>query len=203
MPELLSPAGNFEKLKAAVRYGADAVYCAGQTFGMRAAAGNFTLNELAEAAEYVHARGKRLHITVNTMPRDNDYPRLREYLHTLREVKPDALIVADLGVLAEVRSILPDVELHVSTQASIVSSAAAAAYASLGASRIVLARELMLDEIKAIRASLDPAVSLETFIHGVDVHLLQRPLRAVVCPHRAGTPTGGLYPALPLELRHH
>lgn len=128
--------------------------------------GNFTLNELAEAAEYVHARGKRLHITVNTMPRDNDYPRLREYLHTLREVKPDALIVADLGVLAEVRSILPDVELHVSTQASIVSSAAAAAYASLGASRIVLARELMLDEIKAIRASLDPAVSLETFIHG-------------------------------------
>lgn len=166
MPELLSPAGNFEKLKAAVRYGADAVYCAGQTFGMRAAAGNFTLNELAEAAEYVHARGKRLHITVNTMPRDNDYPRLREYLHTLREVKPDALIVADLGVLAEVRSILPDVELHVSTQASIVSSAAAAAYASLGASRIVLARELMLDEIKAIRASLDPAVSLETFIHG-------------------------------------
>lgn len=166
MPELLSPAGNFEKLKAAIRYGADAVYCAGQAFGMRAAAGNFTLEELAEAAEYVHARGRRMHITVNVMARDADYPRLREYLYTLREVKPDALIVADLGVMAEVRRILPDVELHVSTQASVVSAAACAAYASLGASRVVLARELMLDEIKAIRAGLDPAVSLETFIHG-------------------------------------
>lgn len=166
MPELLSPAGNFEKLKAAIRYGADAVYCAGQAFGMRASAGNFTLDELAEAAEYVHARGRRMHITVNTMPRDGDYPRLREYLTALREVKPDALIVADLGVMAEVRRILPDVELHVSTQASVVSAAACAAYASLGASRVVLARELMLDEIRAIRANLDPAVSLETFIHG-------------------------------------
>lgn len=169
MPELLSPAGNFEKLKAAIRYGADAVYCAGQAFGMRASAGNFTLDELAEAAEYVHARGRRMHITVNTMPRDADYPRLREYLTALREVKPDTLIVADLGVMAEVRRILPDVELHVSTQASAVSAAACAAYASLGASRVVLARELMLDEIKAIRAELDrlaPAVSLETFIHG-------------------------------------
>ena len=166
MPELLSPAGNFEKLKAAVRYGADAVYCAGQAFGMRAAAGNFALTELAEAAEYVHARGKRLHITVNIMARDADYPRLREYLYALREVGPDALIVADLGVMAEVRRILPDVELHVSTQASVVSAAACAAYASLGASRIVLARELMLDEIRAIRAELDPAIELETFIHG-------------------------------------
>ena len=108
MPELLSPAGNFEKLKAAIRYGADAVYCAGQAFGMRAAAGNFTLDELAEAAEYVHARGRRMHITVNVMARDADYPRLREYLGALREVKPDALIVADLGVMAEVRRILPD-----------------------------------------------------------------------------------------------
>ena len=166
MPELLSPAGNFEKLKAAIRYGADAVYCAGQMFGMRAAAGNFTLEELAEAAEYVHARGRRMHITVNVMARDADYPRLRDYLCALREVKPDALIVADLGVMAEVRRILPDVELHVSTQASVVSAAACAAYASLGASRIVLARELMLDEIKRIRANLDPAIALETFIHG-------------------------------------
>ncbi len=166
MPELLSPAGNFEKLKAAIRYGADAVYCAGQAFGMRAAAGNFTLAELAEAAEYVHARGKRLHITVNIMARDADYPRLREYLYALREVGPDALIVADLGVMAEVRRILPDVELHVSTQASVVSAAACRAYAGLGASRIVLARELMLDEIRAIRAELDPAIELETFIHG-------------------------------------
>lgn len=166
MPELLSPAGNFEKLKTAIRYGADAVYCAGQMFGMRAAAGNFSLDELAEAAEYVHARGRRMHITVNVMARDADYPRLRDYLCALREVGPDALIVADLGVMAEVRRILPDVELHVSTQASVVSAAACAAYASLGASRIVLARELMLDEIKRIRADLDPAISLETFIHG-------------------------------------
>lgn len=167
MPELLSPAGNFEKLRAAIRYGADAVYCAGQAFGMRAAAGNFTLDELAEAADYVHARGKKLHITANIMLRDGGYPALREYLAALRDhVRPDALIVADLGVMAEVRRILPDVELHVSTQASVVSAAACQAYAALGASRVVLARELMLDEIKAIRAALDPAIEIETFVHG-------------------------------------
>lgn len=166
MAELLSPAGNFEKLKAAVRYGADAVYCAGQCFGMRASAGNFTPEELIEASQYLHGRGRRLYLTVNTMPHDSEYPRLREYLTFLREVNPDGLIAADLGVMAEIRDILPDVELHVSTQASVVSAAACRAYAALGASRIVLARELSLDQIRAIRENLPPEIALEAFIHG-------------------------------------
>ncbi|MBR6708697.1 MAG: U32 family peptidase, partial [Clostridia bacterium] len=166
MAELLSPAGNFEKLKAAVRYGADAVYCAGQCFGMRASAGNFTPEELIEASQYLHGRGRRLYLTVNTMPHDSEYPRLREYLTFLREVHPDGLIAADLGVMAEIRDILPDAELHVSTQASVVSAAACRAYAALGASRIVLARELSLDQIRAIRENLPPEIALEAFIHG-------------------------------------
>ncbi len=166
MPELLSPAGNFEKLKAAVLYGADAVYLAGQMFGMRASADNFTVEELHQAAEYVHARGKKIYLTVNTMPHVWEYPLLRQYLSDIRSAGIDAMIVADLGVLSTVREILPEMEIHISTQASIVSPAAAKAYAALGAKRLVLARELTMNEIKAIRAELSPQVELEAFVHG-------------------------------------
>ncbi len=166
MTELLSPAGNFEKLRAALRFGADAVYLAGQAFGMRSAADNFTDEELAEAVRYTHERGKKLYLTVNTMPHGAEYPRLREFLRTLRETPPDGVILTDLGVFATVREILPEVPVHISTQSSIVSPAAAKAWAALGAERLVLARELSLAEVRAIRDALPPEISLEAFVHG-------------------------------------
>ena len=165
-PELLSPAGNFEKMRAAILYGADAVYLAGQLFGMRAAADNFSNEELREAVEYAHERGVKVYLTVNTMPRENEYPLLEEYFRALSDIRPDALIVADLGVLALARRMLPDIELHISTQANAVSSAACLAYSALGAKRVVLARELTLEEIKEIRRNLPKEIELECFIHG-------------------------------------
>ena len=166
MPELLSPAGNFEKLKAALLYGADAVYLAGTRFGMRSAADNFTDDELFEAVKYVHQRNKKIYLTLNTMPHGYEYPALRDFLIRIADAGIDAFIIADLGVMALVKEILPEMEIHVSTQASIVSPQAALAYASLGAKRLVLARELTLDEIKEIRAALPDDIELEAFVHG-------------------------------------
>ena len=165
-PELLSPAGNFEKLKAALLYGADAVYLAGQSFGMRSAADNFTVEELYEAAKYTHARGKKIYLTLNTMPHGDEYAALREFLRSIGGAGIDAVIVADLGVMATVKEILPEMEIHVSTQASIVSPEAALAYVALGAKRLVLARELCLEEIKAIKNALPEGIELEAFVHG-------------------------------------
>ncbi len=165
-PEILSPAGNPEKLAAALRFGADAVYLAGESFGMRSAADNFTVGELYDAAHTVHAAHKKLYLTLNTLPHGGEYPRLYEFLREVADAGIDAYIVADLGVMATLREVIPNAETHVSTQASIVSPAAAKAYAALGASRLVLARELTLDEIRAIRDSLAPNVELEAFVHG-------------------------------------
>ena len=165
-PELLSPAGNFEKMRAALLYGADAVYLAGRRFGMRSAADNFTDEELKDAVEYVHERGKKIYLTMNTMPHGYEYPALREFLYTIKDYGIDAMIVADLGVMAAIREIIPKMEIHISTQASIVSPEAALAYASLGATRLVLARELTLEEIRAIRSALPETVELEAFVHG-------------------------------------
>ena len=166
MPELLSPAGNFEKLKAAILYGADDVYCAGQMFGMRASADNFTVEELYEAVKYVHSKGKKLYLTVNTMPHVSEYPALRRYLNDIKDAGIDAMIVADLGVFTTIREIIPDMEIHISTQTSIVSPASAKAWAALGAKRLVLARELTMEEIRAIRAELPEEIELEAFVHG-------------------------------------
>ena len=166
MPELLSPAGNFEKMKAAIRYGADAVYLAGQLFGMRSAADNFSDEELCEAVKYAHERGVKVYLTVNTMPHGYEYPRLREFLSTIKNFGIDAIIAADMGVIATIKEILPDMEIHISTQASIVSPEAALAYVALGAKRLVLARELTLSEIKAIKDALPEGIELEAFVHG-------------------------------------
>ena len=166
MTELLSPAGNFEKLRAALRFGADAVYLAGKCFGMRSAADNFTVEELPLAVEYVHARGKKIYLTLNTMPHGYEYPDLRAFLEYIKDIGIDACIVADMGVMFLIKEIIPDMEIHVSTQASIVSPAAANAYVKLGAKRLVLARELTLDEIKEIKASLPDGIELEAFVHG-------------------------------------
>ncbi len=165
-PELLSPAGNFEKMKAAILYGADAVYLAGSLFGMRAAADNFELSELASAVSYAHERGVKVYVTVNTMPRDCEYAELRRYLEALKEIRPDALIVADVGVLFLVKELIPDMEIHISTQANAVSAAACRAWYELGARRVVLARELTLEEIKTIRRNIPRDLELECFIHG-------------------------------------
>ena len=166
MPELLAPAGNFEKLKAAVLYGADAVYFAGTGFGMRAAADNFTIEELSEAVRYCRQKGKRAYVTVNTMPRENEYGALEKYLAQLGEIKPDALIIADPGVIGLARRYAPDAELHLSTQMSTVSSSSCNFWHKCGIKRIVLARELKLDEIKEIRKNVDEDLELEVFIHG-------------------------------------
>lgn len=165
-PEILSPAGNFEKMKSAILYGADAVYLAGQIFGMRAAADNFSLEELAEAVAYAHERNVKVYLTVNTMPREYEYPALREYLQSLKEIPVDALIVADIGVIMLVKELLPKMEIHISTQANAVSSADCRAWYALGAKRVVLARELTLEEIRQIRAGVPDDLELECFIHG-------------------------------------
>ena len=165
-PEILSPAGNFEKMKSAILYGADAVYLAGQIFGMRAAADNFSIEELGEAVKYAHERGVRVYLTVNTMPREHEYSLLREYFTSLKNIDVDALIIADIGVLALAREMLPDVEIHISTQANTVSAAACLAWQKLGAKRVVLSRELTLEEIKAIRAAIPDELEIECFVHG-------------------------------------
>lgn len=165
-PEILAPAGDFEKLRFAVAYGADAVYLAGKAYGMRAASGNFTPEELAEAVKYCHRRGVRVYVTVNTMPRDGELAALPEYLQQLDASGADAVIAADLGVMGLVQRYAPHTELHVSTQTSIVNSETAKAYAALGASRVVLARELSLEEIARIRAQIPPQLELEAFVHG-------------------------------------
>ena len=165
-PEILSPAGNFEKMRAAIRYGADAVYLAGHIFGMRAAADNFSLEELAEAVKYAHDRGVKVYLTLNTMPREYEYPTLRKYLSDLAHINLDAMIIADVGVLMLVKEMLPEMEIHISTQANATSAAACLAWYALGAKRVVLARELTLDEIKAIRAGIPDELEIECFVHG-------------------------------------
>ena len=165
-PELLAPAGNFEKLKAAVLYGADAVYLAGNAFGMRAAADNFTNEEMVEAAKYAHAHGVKVYVTVNTMPRTNEYAALEEYLKFLGTSGVDAIIVSDLGVLALAKRVAPELELHVSTQASSVSLADVLAWRDLGAKRVVLARELTMREVAEICHSKPADTDIECFVHG-------------------------------------
>ena len=165
-PEILSPAGNFEKMRAAILYGADAVYLAGHIFGMRAAADNFSVEELSEAVEYAHKRGVKVYLTLNTMPRENEYELLRKYLLDLSHIDIDAMIIADVGVLMLVKELLPNMEIHISTQANATSAAACKAWYALGAKRVVLARELTLDEIKAIRANIPDDLEIECFVHG-------------------------------------
>ena len=165
-PEILSPAGNFEKMKAAILYGADAVYLAGNAFGMRAAADNFTVAELKEAVAYAHERGVKVYLTVNTMPRENEYEALKKYFSEISDSDVDALIIADIGVLMLAKKMLPNTDIHISTQANATSAAAAAAWYELGAKRVVLARELTLEEIKAIRKNIPAELEIECFVHG-------------------------------------
>lgn len=165
-PELLAPAGGPEQLRAAIRFGADAVYLAGKRWGMRARANNFDDKDLAWAIAYAHERGVAVHVTINTMMFDNDIDELPAYLERLDDLGVDAAIVADFGALVLLRRHAPHVAAHVSTQASVSNAEAALAYARLGASRIVLARELTLERIAELHRRVGDAVELEAFVHG-------------------------------------
>ena len=164
--ELLAPAGDMERLEMAVAYGADAVYLAGTTFGMRSFAGNFTPEELKRAVALCHKKGVRVHVTCNTMPRNDEVARLPEWLTYLDQVGGDAVILADVGVMALAGKYAPHVQRHISTQASIVNYETARAWHDLGADRVILARELSLDEIREIRDKTPPELELEAFAHG-------------------------------------
>ncbi len=165
-PELLAPAGDWEKLQMAVLYGADAVYLAGTSFGMRSFAGNFSDEELPRAVDFAHRHGVKVHATVNTMPRSGEVDRLPEHLEKLNGAGVDALILADLGAFTLAGKYAPRCQRHISTQQSIANYACAQAWFDLGAQRVVLARELGMDEIREIRRRVDPALEIETFCHG-------------------------------------
>jgi len=165
-PELLAPAGDMERLRMAVLYGADAVYLAGTTFGMRAFAGNFEGDELLEAVRFAHENNVRVHVTVNTMPRNDEIRQLPAYLEQLDAAGVDALIMADMGAFTMAGRYAPHCERHISTQASIANYACANAWHDLGADRVILARELSLQEIREIRANTPKELEIEAFVHG-------------------------------------
>ena len=164
--ELLAPAGDMERLHMALAYGADAVYLAGTMFGMRSFAGNFSPAELKTAVELCHSRGVRVHVTCNTMPRNEEISRLPEWLEYLDSLGVDAVILADVGVFALAGKYAPHVERHISTQASIVNYQTARSWYDLGAKRVILARELSLDEVREIRQKTPPELEVEVFGHG-------------------------------------
>ena len=164
--ELLSPAGDMDRLKMSVLYGADAVYLAGTDFGMRSFAGNFTPEELPQAVQFAHDHGVKVHVTVNTMPRNSEVASLPAYLEQLDDAKVDALILADLGAFTLAGKYAPHCQRHISTQQSIANYECARAWYDLGAQRVVLARELNLEEIREIRAKTSKELEIETFGHG-------------------------------------
>lgn len=162
--ELLAPAGDLEKLKTAIDYGADAVYLGGEAFGLRKASKNFSIEKIKEGVAYAHARGRKVHVTLNIIPHDKDFAGLDEYLHALEEAKVDAVIVADPGIFMRVKK-ASSIPVHMSTQGSLTNSETVRFWRDLGAERVVLARELTLDEIRAIEKDVD-GVEIETFVHG-------------------------------------
>lgn len=164
--ELLAPAGNYEKFKTALYFGADAVYLSGKNFGLRAFAGNFTNEEILRACKEAHSLNKKVYVTLNILAKDIDFVNLNEYLDFLTSAKVDGVIASDVGIIYHIRKHAPNLDVHVSTQANVTNSASANFFADMGVKRIVLARELSLGEIKEIRKNLDKSVELEAFVHG-------------------------------------
>ena len=150
-PEILSPAGDMERLYAAIKFGADAVYLAGQEFGMRASPNNFTQAELVKAVKFAHENNVKVYLTCNTLPRNDEIDRLPAFIESAAQTGVDAFIVADVGVLKLIQKYAPNVDVHISTQAGVVNYLSAQSFYDLGAKRVVLARELTLDEIAEIR----------------------------------------------------
>lgn len=166
IPELLAPAGSFEKMAAAIFYGADAVYCGGRKYGLRAHAGNFSEKELEEAVGYAHANNVKLYVTVNIIAHQEDLQGLEKYLKYLQEIGVDGVIVSDPGILVMVKQIIPGMPIHLSTQANVTNPLHAKFWEAQGVARLNLARELSLVEIARIRKALEPATQVEIFVHG-------------------------------------
>lgn len=166
MIELLAPAGNMEKLKTAFYFGADACYFAGKQYGLRAFSDNFDLPELEESVKFCHENGKKAYITLNILAHNGDFEGLEDYLRFLNKIKVDAVIVSDIGVMGFVKKFAPDVDIHVSTQASVTNKFTAKQFVDMGAKRIILARELSISEIKEIRDYLPKEIEIECFVHG-------------------------------------
>lgn len=164
--ELLAPAGDLERLKTAFIYGADAVYIGGEIFGMRSAAKNFNKEDMAEGVKFAHERGKQVFVTVNIIPRNEEFEQLEAYLKELEEIGVDAVIVSDPGVFSVVKKVVPNMEIHISTQASTTNAASATFWYNQGAKRVVMARELSFEEIKEIRDNSPEGMDIEAFIHG-------------------------------------
>lgn len=164
--ELLAPAGDLERLKVAILYGANAVYVGGQIFGLRAAAKNFTIDELAEGVKFAHERGAKVFVTANIIPHNEDLSELPDYLKKLYEIGVDAVIVSDPGTFSIVKETVPEMEIHISTQANNVNYRTVKFWYDLGAERVVLARELSFEEVKEIREHIPEEVELEAFVHG-------------------------------------
>jgi len=165
-PELLAPAGNLEKLKVAVMYGADAVYVGGLKYGLRTGAQNFTLDELTEGINFAHERGKRVYLTLNIIPHNDDLEGLPGYVKQLKGLLLDGIIISDPGIMSIVKDIIPEMEIHLSTQTSTTSYAAVNFWYQQGIRRIILARELSLVEIKEIIEKTPDDMKIETFVHG-------------------------------------
>ena len=165
-PELLMPAGSFDVLKTALRFGADAVYVGGDMFSLRAKAHNFSIDELREATKYTHDLNKKIYVTVNITAHNKDFGELEKYLKELEDIKPDGLIISDPGVFSMAKTYAPDLELHISTQANNVNYRTFLFWYSQGAKRIVTGRELTVDEISEIRKNIPDDCEIESFIHG-------------------------------------
>lgn len=163
-PELLAPAGDFEKLKTALHYGADAVYLGDSRFSLRGKAGNFQEEKLSEAVAYVHNHGKKAYVTTNIFPHNRDLREIEEHFDLLSAVRPDAVILSDPGVFSLCRKNSPEIDIHISTQANITNAEAAGFWQDLGAKRLILSRELTVEEIRQIRQKV--SVELEVFVHG-------------------------------------
>ena len=166
LPELLCPAGNLTRLKTAVDFGADAVYIAGEEFGMRTAASNFGESDMREGIKYAHSKGVKVHVACNTLPHNDEVCRIPKFLELVQDAGADAVIAADLGTIGMVKKYAPQCELHVSVQSGIVNYETANAFYNLGANRIVTARELSLEEIAEIRAKTPKDLTIECFAHG-------------------------------------
>lgn len=164
--EVLAPAGDEERFNSAINYGADAVYLGRKQFGMRSSPLNFDFEQLVKAVEKAHSKNVKVYLTCNTLPRNNEIPQFEQFVREAVTAKADALIVADIGLLALIKKYAPDMEIHISTQTGVVNYVTARELYNMGAKRIVLARELSLDEISEIRAKTSPDMEIETFVHG-------------------------------------
>lgn len=165
-PELLAPAGSLAKLKYAVMYGADAVYIGGEAFSLRVAAKNFTAEEIKEGIDFAHKRGAKVYITANIIPHNSDLEKFPDFVREVSDIGADAIIVSDLGTFSVVRSVAPNLDVHISTQANNTNYASANMWHSMGAKRVILARDLSFKEIREIRDKTDPQLEIECFVHG-------------------------------------